>query len=112
LKKQKAVRYGIELAKKYEAELSEVHSIHHPFGLEGWNIPLPSLPGLEHEYKRMQEEVRRDLDEMINKESGPRGPGFDLPQRERLKVLRYRAQGNKTTKENSFSPYALNLFCR
>jgi universal stress protein A len=66
---QKAVHYGIQLARIHEAELHVVHYIHDPFGLEGWNIPLPSLADLEDEYKRLQEEAKRDLDEMINKEA-------------------------------------------
>lgn len=66
---QKAVHYGIQLAKKYEAELYVVHSVHNPFGLEGWNIPLPSLPDLESEYNLMQKEAKNDLDEMINNEA-------------------------------------------
>ena len=66
---QKALHYGIQLAKNLGAELFVVHSIHNPFGLEGWNIPLPSLSGLKTEYKRIQEEAQRDLDAMIRRES-------------------------------------------
>ena len=62
---QKAVRYGILLAKKHGAELSVLHAIHNPFGLEGWNVPLPSHTVLAEEYERMQQEARRDLDKMI-----------------------------------------------
>ena len=65
----KAVHYGISMARKFEAELYVVHSLHNPFGLDGWNIPLPSLPDLQEEYKRMQEEARHDIDVMIKAES-------------------------------------------
>ena len=66
---QKAVHFGIDLAKCIDAELVVVHSLHNPFGLEGWNVPLPSISDLESEYKRMQEEAKNDIDDMIRKES-------------------------------------------
>ena len=70
---RKAVRYGILLAKKHEADLYIIHTLHNPFGLEGWNVPLPSRTVLEEEYKTMQQEAKKDLDAMINaeKEGGP-----------------------------------------
>ena len=64
----KAVHYGILLAKKHEAELYVIHAIHNPFGLEGWNVPLPSHTVLEEEYRNMQQEAKTDLDNMINAE--------------------------------------------
>jgi nucleotide-binding universal stress UspA family protein len=39
---KKAVHYGISLAKKYGAALTIVHVIHDPFGIEGWNLPMPT----------------------------------------------------------------------
>ena len=65
----KAVHYGVDLAKCINAELVVVHSIHNPFGLEGWNVPLPSVVNLEAEYKRMQEDAKKDIDAMIRRES-------------------------------------------
>jgi nucleotide-binding universal stress UspA family protein len=65
---KKALHYGIVLAKKFGAEIVVIHSIHNPFGLEGWNLPIPFLPEMEKEYKKMQEEVRSGLDKMIAQE--------------------------------------------
>jgi universal stress protein A len=65
---QKAVHYGILLARKHEADLYIIHTIHNPFGLEGWNLPLPSITVLEEEYKSMQLEAKSHLDNMINSE--------------------------------------------
>jgi nucleotide-binding universal stress UspA family protein len=65
---RKAVHYGILLAKKHEAELYVIHAIHNPFGLEGWNVPIPSHTVLAEEYESMQQEAKTDLDNMINAE--------------------------------------------
>ena len=65
---RKAVHCGILLAKKHEAQLYVIHAIYNPFGLEGWNVPLPSHTVLAEEYKNMQQEARIDLDNMINAE--------------------------------------------
>ncbi len=62
---QKAVRYGIELARKYNAELFVIHVIHNPFGYEGFNLPMISL---DDEYKRIIREARDDLDRIIAEE--------------------------------------------
>ena len=62
---QKAVQAGVSLAGKYGAELYVFHAIHNPFGLQGWNLPLPSIPVLAEEYKNMQQEAKSDLDKMI-----------------------------------------------
>jgi len=67
---RKAVHYGILLAKRHEAELWVMHAIHNPFGLEGWNLPLPSRTVLAEEYESMQHEAKTDLDNMINAEKG------------------------------------------
>ena len=39
--------------------------IHNPFGLEGWNLPLTSLPQLEKEYDKTFKNAKADLDRMI-----------------------------------------------
>ena len=57
-----AVSTGISLAQKYNAELYLMHVIHDPFGLEGWNLPIPDFRG---EYERMAAEARRDMDQMV-----------------------------------------------
>ena len=62
---RKAVRYGISMAEKYGAELYVIHVINNPFGYKGWNLPLVSL---EAEYKRLQEQAKAELDEIIKSE--------------------------------------------
>ena len=62
---QKAVHYAVSLSRKYGAEIIILHVIHNPFGLKGWNVPLPSLPALEQEYENMFKHAKADLDRMI-----------------------------------------------
>jgi universal stress protein A len=62
---QKAVHYGVSLAKKYGAQLTILHVIHNPFGLEGWNLPLSSRKELEDEYQKMFLTAKEDLDAML-----------------------------------------------
>ena len=59
---RKAVSIGISLAQKFNAELYLMHIIYDPFGLEGWNLPIPDFRG---EYERMAAEARRDMDQMV-----------------------------------------------
>jgi universal stress protein A len=61
----KAVKYGLSLAKQFGCELYVLHIIHNPFGLEGWNVPIPSLKELNEEYEKMQQDARTDLDRMV-----------------------------------------------
>jgi len=62
---QKAVHYAVSLARKYGAEIVILHVIHNPFGMEGWNLPLVSLPELEKEYHNIFRNAKADLDRMI-----------------------------------------------
>ncbi len=62
---QEAVHCGVSLARKYGAELSIIHVIHNPFGLEGWNLPTVSL---EKEYQAMMRQAKEDLDRILKKE--------------------------------------------
>lgn len=62
---KKAVHYGISLTKKYGAKLYVTHVVHDPFGIEGWNLPLPSL---EKDYQELLIRERKALDEMIARE--------------------------------------------
>ena len=62
----KAVHYGVSLAKKYGAELSVVHVVHDPFGIEGWNLPLPNL---EKDYQNLLKKSRQQLDDIITHEN-------------------------------------------
>ncbi len=65
---QKAVQYGISLARRYGAELFVMHVIHNPFGLDGWPVAIPSLVTLEEEYKRMVDQSKADLSKIIKAE--------------------------------------------
>jgi nucleotide-binding universal stress UspA family protein len=86
---RQAVRQGISLARKYNAELTVVHVIHDPFGYEGWNVPMITL---EKDYKNMIEEAKVDLDRMIREEKGKGLPIRELiregnPTHELLKIV-------------------------
>ncbi len=62
---KKAVHYGISLAKKFQAKLYVMHVVHDPFGIEGWNLPMPSL---EKDYQNLLVRERKALDDMIAQE--------------------------------------------
>jgi universal stress protein A len=62
----KAVHYGVSLAKKYGAALTVVHVIHDPFGIEGWNLPMPNL---EKDYQNLLKKSRQQLDDIIASEN-------------------------------------------
>lgn len=62
----KAVHYGVSLAKKYNAALTVVHVIHDPFGIEGWNLPVPNL---DKDYRDLLKKSRQQLDDIVAKES-------------------------------------------
>ena len=64
----KAVQWGVSLAKNYGAKLFLIHIIHNPFGLEGWNLPIPSLTTLEEEYTAMTRKAKEALDQYIEAE--------------------------------------------
>lgn len=46
----KAIHYGAALAQKCGAQLTVIHVIHDPFGIEGWNLPMPNL---EKDYQNL-----------------------------------------------------------
>jgi len=62
---QEAVHCGVSLARKFNAELSIIHVIHNPFGLEGWNLPIISL---EKEYQELMRKAKEDLDRILKNE--------------------------------------------
>lgn len=62
---QEAVHCGVSLARKFNAELSIIHVIHNPFGLEGWNLPIVSL---EKEYQELMKKAKEDLDRILKNE--------------------------------------------
>jgi len=87
---QKAVHYGVSLARKYGAELYVIHVIHNPFGYEGWNLPITSL---KKDYQRIQQEAKEDLDRLIDSEKANGMAVKELirggePTKEILKVIK------------------------
>jgi nucleotide-binding universal stress UspA family protein len=62
---RKAVHYGFSLARQYGAKLYVMHTVHNPFSLRGWNLPIPSL---EKEYKRLLRDTRKEIAAIINSE--------------------------------------------
>jgi len=63
-----AVHQGVALAKKTGAKLYILHTASNPFSPRSWKLPLPSSMALAEEYKRMQDEIKLDLDLMIETE--------------------------------------------
>ena len=64
---QKALKQGISLARKYDAELFVIHVVHNPFGLAGWNLPGLSL---KKDYEKLLKDAKDELDKIIRKEKG------------------------------------------
>ncbi len=69
---RKAIQYGVSLARKYGATISVIHVFHDPFGIEGWNLPLPNL---EKDYQSLLKNTRHELDQIIKEE---RKDGLDI----------------------------------
>ncbi len=65
---KKAVHYGISLARTYGVQISILHTMYDPFFLKGGSLPMPILRALGEEYRAMVQEVKSDLDIMIQKE--------------------------------------------
>ena len=63
---EKAVHYGASLARQYNAKMTVVHVVHDPFGIEGWNLPVPNL---EKDYQNLLVKSRKQLDEIIKREN-------------------------------------------
>jgi nucleotide-binding universal stress UspA family protein len=62
---KKAVLHGISLARHYQAELQVLHLMHDPFGLEHWQLAIPSLKAIQQEHQQMRDTARKDLDAMV-----------------------------------------------
>ena len=62
---KKALHYGISIAKQGHSKLYVLHVIHDPFGVEGWNLPIPSL---KQEYENLVKKTREDIDRIIKYE--------------------------------------------
>lgn len=64
----KVVHYGAVLARRFRAELFVMHVIYDPFGIRGWNLPLPSLG---EDYRRLVEKTGKDLHDVVAQERQP-----------------------------------------
>ncbi len=62
---RQALHYGISLAESLHARLHVLHLMHDPFGLEHWQLPLPSLKSIRNEYQDIRAQGKKDLDAMI-----------------------------------------------
>jgi universal stress protein A len=65
---RKAIHYGVSLARQYEAQLYIIHVTDDPFSPERWNLSIPYLQSLQEDYKKMQKEVKKELDKIIASE--------------------------------------------
>jgi universal stress protein A len=70
----RAIRYGASLAQKYGARLTVIHVIHDPFGIEGWNLPMPNL---EKDYQNLLTKTRKELDAIVEQERA-KGVAIDI----------------------------------
>lgn len=61
----KAIQYGVSLARKYEADLYVIHSIHNPFGLKGWGLGTRALA---LEYEKSILDAKRQLSNLVETE--------------------------------------------
>lgn len=56
------VKAAAAQARKFGAKLYVMHVIHDPFGVAGWNLPLPSLSA---DYLRLMERTKKELDAIV-----------------------------------------------
>lgn len=61
-----AIHSGVGLARKMGAELYVIHTVHNPFSVAGWNLPIPSL---EEDYNRILRKTKEELDAIIRVET-------------------------------------------
>lgn len=59
------VHYGVMLARQFSAELFVMNVIYNPFGIKGWNLPLPSLA---EDYRKLIEKTSKDLHDIVTLE--------------------------------------------
>jgi nucleotide-binding universal stress UspA family protein len=59
------VEAAVNQARKFGAELYVLNVIHNPFGIEGWNLPLPSL---EEDLRRLLEKTKKEMADLVAKE--------------------------------------------
>ena len=60
-----AIQHGVSLARKYDAELYILHSIHNPFDLRGWGLGTRELAV---EYDKSIVEAKRKLANIVEAE--------------------------------------------
>jgi nucleotide-binding universal stress UspA family protein len=77
-------------ARSFGAKLSVLHVIHDPFGIKGWNLPLPTLA---EDYRKLMIRTRKELDALLAEVEREGIPVTELireglPVREILKVIR------------------------
>jgi universal stress protein A len=90
---QQALHYGILLAECSHARLHVLHLMHDPFGLEHWQLPLPSLKNIRNEYQDIRVQAKKDLDAMIAAEQAKGLPiqvsiAEGSPQKEILRAVK------------------------
>jgi universal stress protein A len=68
---KRAIRTGVTLAKALGAKLYVYHSDYHPFDLEGWGLPIPSLKALRESYRETLEVDRSALNLFVKQEKTP-----------------------------------------
>jgi universal stress protein A len=56
------IHYGAVLGRQFKAEVFVMNVIHDPFGIKGWNLPLPSLA---EDYRKLLEKTRSDMHEIV-----------------------------------------------
>lgn len=71
-----------------------LHVIHDPFGLDHWQLPLPSLNNIRKEYRGTLVSARKDLDALLSAEqSQGLSIQFDIaegpPEKRILRVVRH-----------------------
>jgi universal stress protein A len=65
---QKAIHYGVLLAKQQKADLYVLHLFDDPFCLEHCQFPIVSLKAMQEEYRAMQEQAKGDLEKLAEAE--------------------------------------------
>jgi universal stress protein A len=59
------IQTGAAMARTFGAKLTIMHVVHDPFGVAGWNLPLPNL---DKDYKKLLKKTRESLDKLAEKE--------------------------------------------
>jgi len=62
---KKAIHYGISLARQFHSKLYVLHVNYDPFGVEGWNLPIPSL---KQECEQWVKKTRKEIDRVVKSE--------------------------------------------